>query len=197
MNMHTASYMSVITYLHIKVLLWLLDSITTQSYLGSSNPYICEDMELPHTKGHTSNPWINCPKRGFLTTGGQIPIQKHYRSLYIFTKLVAFFSTQTHLFAMSLLKVIGYCQHLLAGYLFHSNTSARSNPKHLIDRIWHYYFTFKNGVLYRWHPSCLQYVFFCYSARYYSLAWHKSNYFHWRLGIYNTGHTAEQWQNEK
>ncbi len=24
---------------------------------------ICDDMELPHTKGHTSNPWNKCPKR--------------------------------------------------------------------------------------------------------------------------------------
>ncbi len=46
LNMHTTSYMSVIMY---------LDSITTQSYLGSSHPYICDDMELPYTKGHTSN----------------------------------------------------------------------------------------------------------------------------------------------
>ncbi len=37
-------------------------------------------MELPHTKGHTSNPWNRCPKRGLLTTGGQIPIEKHYHS---------------------------------------------------------------------------------------------------------------------
>ncbi len=28
----------------------------------------------------TSNPWNKCPKRGLLTTGGQIPIEKHYRS---------------------------------------------------------------------------------------------------------------------
>ncbi len=33
------------------------------------------------TKGHTSNPWNKCPKRGRLTTGGQIPIEKHYHSL--------------------------------------------------------------------------------------------------------------------
>ncbi len=33
-------------------------------------------MELPHT-----NPWNKCPKRGLMTTGGQIPIEKHYRSL--------------------------------------------------------------------------------------------------------------------
>ena len=37
-------------------------------------------MELPHTKGHTSNPWNRCPKRGLMTTGGQIPIEKHHRS---------------------------------------------------------------------------------------------------------------------
>ncbi len=24
-------------------------------------PYIRDDMELPHTKGHTSNPWNKCP----------------------------------------------------------------------------------------------------------------------------------------
>ncbi len=41
LNMHTASYMSMITYLNM---------------LGSSNPYICDDMELPYTKGHTSDP---------------------------------------------------------------------------------------------------------------------------------------------
>ncbi len=40
----------------------------------------CDDMELPHTKGHTCNPWNKCPKRGLLTTGGQIPIKKHYHS---------------------------------------------------------------------------------------------------------------------
>ncbi len=40
------------------------------------NPYwIC-------TKGHTSNPWNKCPKRGLMTMGGQIPIEKHYRSLH-------------------------------------------------------------------------------------------------------------------
>ncbi len=55
LNMHTASYMSL-------------------------NPYKCDDMELLHTKGHTSNPWNKCPKRGLLTTGGQIPIEKHYHS---------------------------------------------------------------------------------------------------------------------
>ncbi len=43
--MQTASYMSVITYLH--------------------------------TKGHTSTPWNKCPRRGPLTMGGQIPIEKH------------------------------------------------------------------------------------------------------------------------
>ncbi len=50
LNMHTASYMPVITYLNMM-------------------PY------------HTSNPWNKCPKRGLLTTGGQIPIEKHYHSL--------------------------------------------------------------------------------------------------------------------
>ncbi len=39
-------------------------------------------MELLHTKGHTSNPWNKCPKRGLLTTGGQIPIEKHYHSFH-------------------------------------------------------------------------------------------------------------------
>ncbi len=29
----------------------------------------------------TSNPWSKCPKRGLTTTGGQIPIEKHYHSL--------------------------------------------------------------------------------------------------------------------
>ncbi len=43
----------------------------------------CDNMELPHTMGHTGNPWNNCPNRGLLTTGGQIPIEKHYRSLKI------------------------------------------------------------------------------------------------------------------
>ena len=37
-------------------------------------------MESPHTKGHASNPWNKCPKRGLMTTDGQIPIEKHYRS---------------------------------------------------------------------------------------------------------------------
>ena len=44
--------------------------------------YITCQWSLPHTKGHTSNPY-KCPKRGLLTTGGQIPIEKHYRSLHL------------------------------------------------------------------------------------------------------------------
>ncbi len=43
-------------------------------------------------KGHSAFPWISaqplleaplnkCPKRGLMTTGGHIPIEKHYRSL--------------------------------------------------------------------------------------------------------------------
>ncbi len=32
------------------------------------------------TEIHTSNPWNKCPKRCILTTGGQIPIEKHYWS---------------------------------------------------------------------------------------------------------------------
>ncbi len=59
--MHTTSYMSVITYLH--------------------------DMELPHTKGHTSNPWNKCPKRGLMTTGRQIHIEQHYRSFTLQLRL--------------------------------------------------------------------------------------------------------------
>ncbi len=43
---------------------------------------LLDDMELPYTKGHTSVPWNKCPKRGLRTTGGQIPIEKHYRSLH-------------------------------------------------------------------------------------------------------------------
>ncbi len=35
-----------------------------------------------HTKGHTSNSWNKCPKRGLMTTDGQSPIEKHYRSLH-------------------------------------------------------------------------------------------------------------------
>ena len=52
LNMHTASYMSVITYLNM----------------------------LPYTKGHTIDPWNKCPKRGLWAMDGQIPIKKHYRS---------------------------------------------------------------------------------------------------------------------
>ncbi len=36
---------------------------------------------LLHTKGHTSNPWKKRPLIGFTTTGEQIPIEIHYRSL--------------------------------------------------------------------------------------------------------------------
>ena len=58
-----------------KVLVWLLDSIT-KSYLGSSNLYICDDMELPHTKGHTSNPWKKCPLREvFWQRVGKFPLK--------------------------------------------------------------------------------------------------------------------------
>ncbi len=46
--------------------------------------YTYMQMELLHTKGHTSNPSNKCPKRGLMTTGGQIPIEKHYRSFMIF-----------------------------------------------------------------------------------------------------------------
>ena len=35
---------------------------------------------------HTSNPWNKCPKRDLMTTGGQIPIEKHYRSFSVFVK---------------------------------------------------------------------------------------------------------------
>ncbi len=42
--------------------------------------HVSDNMELPHTTGHTSNPWNKCPKRGLLTMGGQIPIEKHYHS---------------------------------------------------------------------------------------------------------------------
>ncbi len=48
--------------------------------------HICDDMDFPHTKGHTSNPRHKCPKRGFMITGGQIPIEKRYRSLSVVTK---------------------------------------------------------------------------------------------------------------
>ena len=53
LNMHTASYMSVISNLN--------------------------------TKGHNSIPINNCPKskRGPMTMGGQIPIEKHCRSLWL------------------------------------------------------------------------------------------------------------------
>ncbi len=34
---------------------------------------ICEDMELLHTTGHTSNPWENCPLCTFKAMDGQIP----------------------------------------------------------------------------------------------------------------------------
>ncbi len=47
LNLHTASYMSIIMYLD------------------------------------TSNPWNKCPKRGLMTTGGQIPFGKDYRSLAV------------------------------------------------------------------------------------------------------------------
>ncbi len=37
---------------------------------------------------HTSNPWNKCPKRGLMTTGGQIPIQKCYRSFHKLCRFV-------------------------------------------------------------------------------------------------------------
>ncbi len=43
--------------------------------------YMSVIMELYHTKGHTNNPLNKCPKRGLMTTCGQIPIEKHYHSL--------------------------------------------------------------------------------------------------------------------
>ncbi len=38
-------------------------------------------IELHHTKCHNIHPRNKCPKRFLLTTGGQIPIEKHYHSL--------------------------------------------------------------------------------------------------------------------
>ncbi len=59
---------------------WERAMMVFPGYLPSPywSPYwICTQ---PHTKGHTSNPWNKCSMRGLLTTGGQIPIKKHYRS---------------------------------------------------------------------------------------------------------------------
>ncbi len=73
----------------------LMLSPTILSYLGQWSTMImmmniCDDMELPHTKGRTNNPWNKCSKRGLLTTGGQIPIEKHYRSLFWWDTLTFF-----------------------------------------------------------------------------------------------------------
>ncbi len=49
----------------------------------------------------TSNPWNKCPKRGLMTTGGQIPIEKHYHSFTHFEdqKISQFFHLQQVIFA--------------------------------------------------------------------------------------------------
>ncbi len=54
---------------------------TQHSTCQRSRTLICDDMELPYIKDHTSNPWNKCPKRGLISTGGQIPIEKNYHSL--------------------------------------------------------------------------------------------------------------------
>ncbi len=52
---------------------------TQHSTCQWSRTSICfHSMWLPHTKGHTSNPWNKCPRRVLMTTGVQIPIEKHY-----------------------------------------------------------------------------------------------------------------------
>ena len=57
LNMQTTFYMSVIIYV---------------------------GMELPHTKGHTSNPLNKRPKRDLITTDGQIPY--YWKALSLFCK---------------------------------------------------------------------------------------------------------------
>ncbi len=36
------------------------------------------------------NPWNKCPKSGLMTTGGQIPIEKHYRSFVMPYKIILY-----------------------------------------------------------------------------------------------------------
>ena len=64
-------------------ILHVSDQVPPQTHI-----IICDDMELPHTKGHTSNPWNKCPKRGLMTKDGQILIEKHYRSFQAWLKKV-------------------------------------------------------------------------------------------------------------
>ncbi len=43
--------------------------------------YYINTHNILHVSVTYLHPWNKCPKRGLMTTGGQIPIEKHYRSL--------------------------------------------------------------------------------------------------------------------
>ncbi len=53
----------------------ILSSTASQCKQGNRFSSICEDIELPHTIGHSSNPLKNCPLCAFIAKGEQIPIQ--------------------------------------------------------------------------------------------------------------------------
>ncbi len=54
---------------------WTPYWICTQHPTCQWSPTSCDDMELPHTKGHISNPWNKCLKRGLLTRVGKFPLK--------------------------------------------------------------------------------------------------------------------------
>ena len=68
-------------------------AIASGFWFDDLNPY----SYLIH-KGHTSNQWNKCPKRGITTTGGQIPVEKHYRSLIGPMKALFRHATLAHFF---------------------------------------------------------------------------------------------------
>ncbi len=47
------------------------------------SPYWTCTQHPTKLKGHTSNPWNKCTKRGLMTTDGRIPIEKHYCSFQV------------------------------------------------------------------------------------------------------------------
>ncbi len=60
---------------------YLLSPYWSPYWICTHHPTCQWSLTSIYTKGHTSNPWNKCPKRGLLTMDGQILIEKHYHSL--------------------------------------------------------------------------------------------------------------------
>ncbi len=103
---HYAWWIRVIDNHHelvIEILFWILVQLKSDNAFPMGIPHFRFQYWRPHwictqhptrsvwwdTKGHSSNPWNKCPKRGLVTMGGQIPIEKNYRSLLYLTSCVS------------------------------------------------------------------------------------------------------------